>query len=205
MEFDEPSADSIYHSMREAAAAARRTEADLSDESLRAVLESFSQVTPPASSVMTTELVTISSLYSSPTARSRKPGNILLNWRKLVDIVPDVSLAGLGAATLPIAPAWSAILAGLYIWNKIWRGSVEEFSDAEAIAILALWKNRNSEKRISEEDGFDRTNALRTTYSLPPLTLVQFRSVVDRLVQIDCIEIEGGVIWLREWIRVDLP
>ena len=90
----------------------------------------------------------------------------------------------------------------MYVWNKIWRGSVEEFNDLEATTILALWKNRNGENKIAETDGFGKTNQLRASYSLPPLTLGQFTSVVDRLVQIRCVTLEEGVIWLREWVRI---
>src|SRR5262249_10110301 len=125
-----------------------------------------------------------------------------LNWRKLIDIVPDISLAGLGAVTLPVAPAIAAVLAALYVWNKLWRGSVEELSDVEAVTILALWQNRNPQKKISEQDGFTKTNDLRATYSLPPLSQRQYAGAISRLIEIDCIELENGVIWLREWVRV---
>lgn len=202
MEFDERAAAEKRWAIREAAADARHSVKDISDEELDLVVKAFSQVTPPEEPELTLELITISSLYTSPKARSRKPGNILLNWRKLVDIVPDVSLAGLGAATLPIGAAWSSVLAGLYVWNKIWRGAVEELTDAEAVTILALWKHRNGENKISEEAGFNKTNELRANYSLPPLTMGQFASVIDRLKDMRCIELDDGIVWLREWIRV---
>ena len=88
------------------------------------------------------------------------------------------------------------------MWNKIWRGSVEEFTDSEAVAVLALWKNRTEENKISEVDGFSKTNEIRASYSLPPLTNGQFATVIDRLVQIRCIELKDGTIWLREGVRV---
>ncbi|CAN7782467.1 hypothetical protein LJR296_008113 [Cupriavidus necator] len=159
-------------------------------------------MTPPEKPEVWIELVTVSSLHTRPKARSRKPGNVVLNWRKLVDIVPDISLAGLGAATLPVAPVVAAALAGLYVWNKIWRGSVEDFSDVEAITILALWQHRNGENKINENDGLVKTNQLRAQYSMAPLTPGQYAAVVNRLVEIHCIELENGVIWLREWVRV---
>jgi hypothetical protein len=177
MELDESAAADKRRTIREAATAARRTLQVLPDDRIDSAVEAFSRVTPPEEPELTIGLVTISSLYTTPKAQSRKPGNIVLNWRKLIDIVPDVSLASLGAATLPIAPAWSVVLVGLYVWNKIWD-------------------------KIAEADGFEKVNELRTSYSLPPLTLGQFTSVIDRLVQIDCVELEEGVIWLREWVRV---
>ncbi|ULH01923.1 hypothetical protein MF133_17435 [Aeromonas caviae] len=165
------------------------------------LVDAFASVTPPEEPKVTIGLITISSLHDAPKASSRKPGNVILNWRKLLDIVPDVSLAGLGAATLPVAPQVAVVLAGLYIWNKVWRGAVEEFSDVEAVTILALWEHRNEKSKISEQEGFAKTNEVRARYALPPLTANQYASAVNRLVSLDCIELEDGIIWLREWVR----
>lgn len=172
----------------------------LPENARRRLVDAFAVVTPPEKPEITIGLITISSLYDAPKANSRKPGNVVLNWRKLLDIVPDVSLAGLGAATLPVAPQVAVALAGLYIWNKVWRGAVEEFSDVEAVTILALWEHRNGKNKISEQDGFVKTNEVRGRYALPPLTQYQYASAVNRLVSLHCIEIENGIIWLREWV-----
>lgn len=173
------------------------------DENARLrLVNAFVRVTPPEKSELSIGLITISSPYDAPKAKSRKAGNVVLNWRKLLDIVPDVSLAGLGAATLPVAPQIAVVLAGLYIWNKVWRGAVEEFSDVEAVTILALWENRDGRNKIPESDGFTRTNQVRGRYGLPPLSVGQYASAIKRLVDLKCIELEEGVIWLREWIEV---
>jgi hypothetical protein len=173
----------------------------LPENTRRRLVDAFARVTPPEEPEVTIGLITISSLYDAPKASSRKPGNVVLNWRKLLDIVPDVSLAGLGAATLPVAPQVAVALAGLYIWNKVWRGAVEEFSDVEAVTILALWEHRNEEDKIPEQEGFEKTNEVRGRYALPPLTNNQYASAVNRLVALECIELEDGIIWLREWVR----
>ena len=112
MEQDEDAADAKRQDIRRAASNARRTLPSFSNEAIDSAVEAFAAVTPPEEPEITIGWVTISSLHSAPSAQSRKPGNIILNWRRLIDVVPDVSLAGLGAATLPIAPAWSAVLAG---------------------------------------------------------------------------------------------
>ena len=138
------------------------------------LVNAFARVTPPEAPDFTIGLITINSLHASPKARSRKAGNVVLNWRKLFELVPDVSLAGLGAATLPVPPQIAIALAGLYIWNKVWRGAVEEFSDIEAVTILALWKHRDDKDKIPEPAGFERVNELRATYPLPPLTTSQY-------------------------------
>lgn len=201
MKYDEAAAEAKRNELRELVAVSS-TPSTLPANVRERVLAAFSRVTPPEEPETTIGLVTISSLYRTPKAESRKPGNVVLNWQKLIDIVPDISLAGLGAATLPVSPVIASLLAGLYVWNKLWRGSVEEFSDVEAVTILALWQNRNSENKINEQDGFAKTNELRATYSLPPLSQAQYAAAINRLVEIDCVELEGGVVWLREWVRV---
>ena len=203
MKCDERAAEAKRQELRQIAATSHeilRLPADVQER----ILTAFSRVAPPeeGESEFTIGWITIDSIHSEPKANSRKPGNILLNWPKLIDIVPDISLAGLGAATLPIAPAIAAVLAGLYVWNKVWRGSIEEFSDVEAITILALWQNRDARNEIVESEGMKKTNELRETYALPSLSSTQFARAIDRLVAIDCIEVKNGVVWLREWIRV---
>ncbi|OWT63798.1 hypothetical protein [Candidimonas nitroreducens] len=206
MEYDEDAASEQRVVIRLAAEGAKRTHETLSDEQIQAAIKAFARVTPPRLPEekidITFGLITVDMLRNVPSAESRKPGNVVLNWRKLVDIVPDIYFAGLGAATAPLAPALSMIFAGLYIWNKLWKGSAEDFSKDEAIAILALWKNRDAGNKIGEDDGLMRTNELRVRYDLPPISRGQFAAIVDRFVGINCIELENGVIWLRESIRV---
>lgn len=200
MEYDEDAARAKRAQLLEHAALGPVGQA-LSEHALRRLVDAFARVTPPAEPEVTLKLITISSLYDAPKASSRKPGNVVLNWRKLLDIVPDVSLAGLGAATLPVAPQVAVVLAGLYVWNKLWRGAVEEFSDVEAVTILALWEHRNGKNRIPEQEGFVKTNEVRVRYALSPLTQGQYASAVSRLAALQCVEIEDGVIWLREWVQ----
>lgn len=173
----------------------------LPEDARHRLVDAFARVTPPEEPEITMQLITISSLYNAPKASSRKPGNVVLNWRKLLDIVPDVSLAGLGAATLPVAPQVAVVLAGLYIWNKVWRGAVEELSDVEAVTILALWEHKNGKNKIQEQEGFVKTNEVRERYALPQLTQNQYASAVNRLSALQCIELEDGIIWLREWVQ----
>lgn len=201
MGLDHEAADAKRESLKTAAALAKAASPGLDDARLDAILNIFAQVTPPEEPRLVIGLITVASFHSA-TARSQKPGNILLNWRKLIDIVPDIALAGVGAATLPINPVWTLPLAALYVWNKVWRGATEEFSNAEATTILALWKSRNAQNRISEAEGFRKTNQLRTAVELPPLSQLEFSQCIDHLVKLDCIELEDGIIWLREWIRV---
>ena len=163
-----------------------------------AVLNSFIQLTAPTQPERVIEMITMQP-FGSGGGRSRKPGNIYLNWRKLMDLAPDVTIAGVGGAT---SPRWLLPFIGLYVWNKLWCSSEEQLSETEATIMYTIWKHRNSEDRIAEEEGYERTNATRKEGNLPALTRKEFDVALNRLLEMECIEIEAGIIWLREWVRV---
>jgi hypothetical protein len=79
-------------------------------------VDAFAQTTPPELPERVLEHIVINSPYR-PRGWSRKHGNLLLNWRKLMDIIPDITVASLSANALPV---WAVPLAALYIWNKVW-------------------------------------------------------------------------------------
>lgn len=130
---------------------------------------------------------------------SRKPGNLILNWRRLAEVVPDVAIAAAAALS---GPPWVGFMVALYIWNRLWRGSEEALSDVEASVIYALWKNRGAGNRIDEDLGYAKTNAVRQGFGLAPLTRSAYARALDALARIECIALEGGVIALRESVRI---
>lgn len=203
MKYDERAASAKRRELRQVA---MQSQIKLSEETLHATLAAFVQVTAPekAETEIDSNLgwITMHS-FPKPNAVSQKPGNLLLNWRKLMDIVPDISLAGLGAVSLP--DAMGIVIAGLYIWNKLWSGSTEVFSEEEAVTMLALWKNRDSQNRITEPEGFSKTNVMRSVYSLPPLCKTDFSGIIDRLVALGCMKLENGVLSLRESVCIKYP
>jgi hypothetical protein len=162
------------------------------------VVEAFADLSAPEKPPSYMRLIVLN-VAKTPTASSRKAGNIYLNWKKLIDIVPDGTLAAAGATT---GPSWLIPLAGLYIWNKLWCGSEEKLTEVEATVILALWKNKNSMNKILEEDGYEKTNVIRSDYSLPKLSKSSYESAINRLLKMKCVKLENGWLWLREWVRV---
>lgn len=130
---------------------------------------------------------------------SRKPGNLILNWRKLAEIVPDVAIAAAAALS---GPPWVGFMVALYIWNRLWRGTEEALSEAEASVMYALWKNRGAGNRIDEDLGYAKTNAARQGFGREPLTRSAYTRALDALVRIDCVAIVGGVVELREAVRI---
>jgi hypothetical protein len=167
-------------------------------EAAERAVAAFARLTPPQKPEFKIQLITMQSLAQE--AESVKPGNLFLNWRKLVDVIPDAVIAGAGATA---APTWLLPLIGLYVWRAIWRGASETLSRDEATVIMALWKYRTSENNtIDEDEGFRRTNKVRATQGLQPLDRTIFREAVIKLVRMGCIEMSDGNLWLREWVRV---
>lgn len=78
--------------------------------------------------------ITVIRPMSQPQASTRKLGNLTLNWRKLLDVVPDAAIVSLGGASLPVPQLLTWALVGLYVWNKLLRGTEDQLSDSEAPA-----------------------------------------------------------------------
>lgn len=131
---------------------------------------------------------------------SRKPGNILLSWDKLMDLVPDVVGASAGAG---VALIWALPFVGLYICKKLWNDSKVEITTAEASILCALWKNKDYKREVEEENGFEVSNSLRTALKLPGLKKSDYTNSIDNLVAIKAIELEDGIIRLKEDVNVE--
>ncbi|MGL5824984.1 MAG: hypothetical protein ACRCYU_09235 [Nocardioides sp.] len=170
----------------------------LGDDELTTVLHSMAVVDPPSYEYYS-ELITIT---LSSTGRgggvSRKPGNILLSWRRLFDVGPDIGVAAVGSVG---QNRFVHALIGLYVWNKVWRGSEVELSEAEASVIEALWRNSAQTRKLPADDAFALTNNLRLARDAANLSRPDFERALDILVSMACIEITGDCIWLREWVR----
>lgn len=169
-----------------------------SDETAIQVFNSFVELTPPTEPEIQLHLLTMRPSGVGG-GQSRKPGNIYLHWKKLFDVFPDVTIAVAGATA---SPYWLIPFIALYVWNKLWCGSAETLTENEASVIFALWKHRNNENRISEDAGFEKCNKIRESAKFPLLTRHEFDVAMNRLVSMGCVEIESGIIWLREWVCI---
>ena len=194
--------EALYFKKREveemALAAANRI-AGAKPEDARSMVEGFVSLTAPEEPEVMMEMITMAS-FGRGGGRSRKPGNVFLNWRKLIDVVPDATIAGAGVAT---SPPWLWFMIALYVFNKVWRGAEEPIDEVGASIVFALWHHRNGEDRISEDNGFSRVNEMRTREGMRPLTRVEFDVAVNHLLKIECIEIEDGMIWMYEHVWIE--
>lgn len=145
----------------------------------------------------TTVHIELITLHSSGRGVSRKPGNFTLNWRRLFDNVPDIAIASVGGVA---SGAFVRGLIGLYVWNKVWRSMEEDIDEAEASIIESLWIGGAKDRDVSESDAFQLTNATRERRGLPHLDQRAFTIGVNRLVELQCLKLKDGNLWLREWV-----
>lgn len=182
--------------------------AELNPIQVEHLLRAFVRLTPPVepreNEVGNGEYYGWISIHSSfREANSRKPGNLLLSWKKLFDVGPDIAIAGAGAAsaTTPAFP-WMVSLGALYIWNKVLVGATVPLTEKEATILLALWENRNGKNEVAEPAGLIHANNLRQQHGMPGLSLIEYTKALSHLATIRCVEINSGIVWLCESVEV---
>ncbi len=161
------------------------------------VRNGFISISPPLEAPPMMQFLTMDSLRNYRDGRSIKPGNILLNIRKLMETIPEVVTVGAGMVCDNLIVT---ICGALSLWIKLRDIATINISKEQAFAIVALWRNCNSCHQISLNDGFVATFDLFNQYGEPELTISKYNMIIDSLVKIESIELTEGIIWLREWI-----
>jgi len=157
----------------------------------------FVSISPPLEEPPMMQLLTMDSLRNYKDGSSIKPGNILLNIRKLIEAIPEVVSIGAGMVS---DNHIVTVCGALSLWLKLRDIATINISKEQAFVIVALWKNCNSNHKISLDDGFIATNNLFDQYGEPEITSLKYNMIIDSLVKIECIELTEEIIWLREWI-----
>ena len=157
----------------------------------------FVSISPPLEEPPMMQLLTMDSLRNYKDGSSIKPGNILLNIRKLIEAIPEVVSIGAGMVS---DNHIVTVCGALSLWLKLRDIATINISKEQAFVIVALWKNCNSNHKISLDDGFIATNNLFDQYGEPEIPSLKYNMIIDSLVKIECIELTEEIIWLREWI-----
>lgn len=141
------------------------------------------------------QMLTFSSLKDFKGGNSIKPGNVTLNMKMLMAMIPSIVEASFNIASdFPVLK----ICAALNIWKTVKQIFGVEISRDQAFVIVALWKNCDSRHRILIENGYYATNKLYEKYGEPIITDVKYHLILDSLEKLQCIELDNGEIWLRE-------
>lgn len=131
--------------------------------------------------------------------RSIKPGNIWLNWKKLlVDGIESI-LTIVGAVATP----WLVPLAGLVVWNKICSALTIEITERHAAVVWAMWMNRDKENCVKDEVILDLVNKELSKYNRSEMSRRELDKILKELEKMKCIErTDENKWWLRERVKI---
>lgn len=168
-----------------------------SDELASQLVDSLCRFSPPQDPPRVIEMITVHSMGASG-GRSRKPGNIVVNFRSLIGDFGDIGLAaGAGATDKSLIP-----LAAMAIWIKIWNRSKIKLTQEQASLVYAMWLNREPENLISSEEASAMYKLICINQGRPEPSDESFNEALSALVSFGSIAWhKSGKIWLREWVR----
>lgn len=166
-----------------------------------AILAEYVAITPPEAPPVVIELITMRS-YGRGGAVSTKPGNIVLDLRKLA-----VSLAGgvLTFAGIGQSP-WMAFLAALVVWDSLWSGLKVAISEREAIVVWTMWLDADDGDTVPRSTLRRRVNEELEGSGKPSMASADFEQALATLLKMRCIERsqkDDTRWWLREWVSID--
>lgn len=91
MEYDNEAIDAKRSEIRTLILEAIPTSLPYPERVAESVIDGFVSLTPPSIRPMAFEMITLRSAGLGG-GESWKPGNIILNWRKLMDLVPELTI-----------------------------------------------------------------------------------------------------------------
>jgi len=131
--------------------------------------------------------------------KSIKPGNILLNWRKLLVSASEIILTVAGAFATP----WLIPFAGLVVLNTILSLSTIEITERHAAVIWTIWSNRDPKNCVEGKAILKLVNKELQKYNRPKMNQKELDMVLKDLKKMKCIkEIEENKWCLREKVKV---
>lgn len=182
------------------AEALRPSAGDEADRIAEEVMRHSITVTAPDWELPPYELITLHQGGKRGTT-STKPGNVMLDMRKLVTAVANGILTLSGAQNNPDLH----LLALLVIWDTIWSCLHIKIGEVEASVLWALWMNLDKRNTVAKNIVQEAVNRERDHFKQHPLTAQVIDDALQNLKRMGCIEeLENDVgrWWLREWVMI---
>ena len=182
---------------------ARTLEHMSSDEAARLaaeVTEHLADVTAPYWEPPPMHLVTLHAGGRGGTTTT-KPGNVVLNLRKLIVAIASGTLTIAGAMAVP----WALVVGALVTWDALYSSLQLEITEVQGCVLWSLWKERDEGLTVAKADVFDAVRRERMAFGLQPLTAQEVDYALEELVRMGCIRQsvnDVGRWWLREWVRI---
>lgn len=157
----------------------------------------FINITAPQEEPPMMHMLTMDSLRNYQKGESIKPGNIRLNFKNLINSLPEITTLVVSVfADIPILK----ICAALSVWKVLRDIMTVEITKSQAVIIYALWKNCSKENKIKLEEGFNNANNLIRNIEETELTWDKYVETVEELEKLECLEIDETGVCLCECI-----
>ena len=127
-----------------------------------------------------------------------KPGNIIINWKKLIKMIPDIAIT-ISAAT---GPGWVLPFVVLNIIRDLYDIASIDIKVDHATCILALWKSKGALNKFDETRGLCLINEVRVKLNLKTINNTEFLRLIEDLESINCLKMENSEIKLIEEVRI---
>ena len=164
----------------------------------------FANVTPPSVDV-DIELPPLEMMTVRPGGRgggvTTKPGNVVLNWRKLITAIASGALTIAGTAAMP----WMLVVGALVTWDRVYSSAQLEINEVQACVAWSLWVSRDAASTVAKSEVFDVVNRERDNFGQQQLSVKEVDYALRDLERMGCIHqsrSDPDSWWLREWVRV---
>jgi hypothetical protein len=130
-----------------------------------------------------------------------KPGNVVLNLRKLVRAIASGILTIAGATAAP----WLLLIGALVTWDALWSCLSLKLTEDHACVVWTLWKNRDDDNTFPKSGTVDAVNLERAAFGKQSLSAMEVNRTLDDLARMGCIKQSANDPqrwWLREWVRI---
>ena len=71
----------------------------------------------------------------------------------------------------------------------------------DSVVLEAMWGGKDPKHRIRKGLALELSIQKLSDYSLESIDETAFDRALDRLAELECIEIESEEVWLREWVK----
>ncbi len=166
---------------------------DIANEIIKTCLS----LTPPEKKEAVLHIITLDSSGSG--GRSCKPGNIILDWKNVAELSFEAPLV---TSSMVKSPPWAYFCIVLLLLLRLIRMAEKELGEVEASVMYALWTNRSPDEKVSEDDGYKKTNAVRKVADQALLSRDEFETAINKLLKLRCIDLEEGIIRIHERVHI---
>lgn len=156
-------------------------------------------ITPPKEKSVLIHWLNIDPLDEYKKGNSIKPGNIIVNFKKLICELPEIIPALKDISNDDNVVKVCTIIKLLKVLVGLCTVKIEM---EHAIIIYSLWNHYNENHKISVEDRYECANSLCRQIFEKEFTWEQYLKVLDDLEKLHCIEFNEDGLWLCESISV---